>query len=69
MMPDRVGQIYLVGVPLNSEYHEREAEGVVGPVLYSIVYENLFVGFDVSGSTKAESIPFGVPFGIFPALV
>ena len=69
MIPDRIGKVYLVDVPFNSKYHEWKVEGVVGPVLYSIVYENLFMWFDVSGGTKVESIPFGVPLGIFTAFV
>ena len=69
MIPDRVSKVYLVAVPFNCMYHEREVERVVGPVLYSVVYENLFMWFDVSGSTKVESVPFSVSFGIFPTFV
>ena len=69
MIPDRVSKVYLDDVPFNCMYHEWEVEGVVGPVLYSVVYENLFMCFDVSGSMKVESVPFSVPLGIFPTFV
>ena len=64
-----MGKVYLVDVPFPCMYHEWEVEGVVSPILYSVVYEDLFMWFDVSGSTKVESVPFSVPFGIFPAFV
>ena len=46
--------------------HEGYGEEVVCPVVDSVVDEDLFVGFDVSGSTE---VSFGVPPGIFSAFV
>ena len=69
MIPSRVGQVNLVDVAFYCLDHEREVEGVIGPVVDSIVDEDLFVGFYVSGSTYAESISVSVPLGILSAFV
>ena len=51
MVPTRVGQVNFVDVAFNCLDHEWEVKGVIGPVVDSIVDEDLLVCFDVSGST------------------
>ena len=46
-----------------------EGEGVVCPVVDSLVDEDLFVGFDVASGTEVQSVALGVPPGIFSAFV
>ena len=69
MIPSRVGQVNLVDVALPCLDHEREVEGVIGPVVDSIVNEDLFVGFDITGGTKVQAVAFGVPPGIFSTFI
>ena len=46
-----------------------EGEGVVCPVVDSVVDEDLFVGFDVAGGTEVQAVAVSVPPGIFSAFV
>ena len=64
-----MGEVYRGDVSFYGKDHERKVEGVVSPVLGSVVYEDLFMGFDVACSAKVEAISFGMPFGIFPTFV
>ena len=48
MVPDRVGEVYRGDVSFYGKDHERKVEGVVSPVLGSVVYEELFVGLDAT---------------------
>ena len=50
MIPHGMRQVYCVDVSFDGFYHEGEAEGVVSPILHSIVHEDLFMGLDVASS-------------------
>ena len=46
-----MGKVYFMYVTFHCLDHEWEIEGVVSPVVHSIMNEDLFVTFDVSGGT------------------
>jgi len=69
VVPNRVCKIYFVDVSFDCLDHEGQGEGVICPVVDSIVDEYLFVGFDITGGTEVQAVAFGVPPGIFSAFV
>ena len=50
MIPHGMRQVYCVDVSFHCFNHEGKVEGVVSPILHSIVHEDLFMGLDVASS-------------------
>jgi len=69
MVPDGMCKINFGQVPFHSLDHEGEAISVVCPVMWSVMNEDLFMGFDGACGAEVQPIVIGIPFCILPVFV
>ena len=51
MVPDGVSKINFVYAPLDNFDHEWKTIGVIRPVVNTVMYKDLLMGFNVTGGT------------------